>query len=460
MMNDLEDTIAAISTPTGEGGIGIVRLSGKEAIRIADKIFRSKRSQSLITAKSHTIRHGQIIDSNGEVIDEVLASIFRTPNSYTKEDVVEISAHGNTVSLRRILNLTLQNGARMAERGEFTKRAFLNGRLDLTQAEAVLDAIQAKTDRALKAAVDQLGGSLSRQIHQIKDGLMKMYAHMEAFLDFPDENLEVYQNKTFLNLYESTADKIKSLVSSYAKGEILREGVLIVIVGRPNVGKSSILNTFLDRDRAIVSDIPGTTRDALEEMIELDGIPIRLVDTAGFWESDDLLQRTALERSRQYIEAGDLFLFVMDAKSGITDDDKKILSELSGKPVIPVVNKVDLMPNPVAVEEYFAISQEPCLVSAKMKSGFEELERKIVSAVWQSGISKESGSLIRLRHKRSLEISLQALQKSRESFLNRESLEIVTMDLKFSLDALREIIGEIYSEDLLDVIFKEFCIGK
>ncbi len=458
MIINSEDTIAAISTPAGEGGIGMIRLSGKDAIQIADKIFRSKHGRPLASAKTHTIRHGVITDSNHETLDEVLASVFRAPNSYTKEDVVEISAHGGAVSLHRILDAVLKAGARMAERGEFTKRAFLNGRLDLTQAEAVLDAIQAKTDRALKAAMDQLGGSLSREIHGIKDGLMKMYAHMEAYLDFPDENLEIYENKAFLDLYESTANRMKSLIGSFTKGEILREGVLAVIIGRPNVGKSSLLNAFLDRDRAIVSDIPGTTRDTLEEMIELDGIPIRLVDTAGFWESSDPLQQAALQRSRQYIEAGDLFLFVTDAPAGVTSEDQKIRSELEGKSVIHVINKADLLEK--TLEKNFVKGQKACLVSAKTKFGFEELEKSVVSAVWQNGVAKESASLIRLRHKRSLETSLEALEKSRESFGRQESLEIVTMDLKLALDALREIIGEIYSEDLLDVIFKEFCIGK
>jgi len=476
---DLDDTIAAISTPMGEGGIGIVRLSGKNSIQIADRFFKSKRGRLLEKMKSHTIHYGSAVHLNGEVADEVLVSVFRAPNSYTKENVVEISAHGGIVPLRQILNLAVHHGARMAEPGEFTKRAFLNGRIDLTQAEAVMDTIRAKTDLALRAAMNQLQGSVSKEINSVKDNLMKIYAHLEAFLDFPDEHLEVYSNQEFHDRYESAVKRVENLLQSFAKGEILREGVVIVIVGRPNVGKSSLLNALLERDRAIVSAIPGTTRDALEEMIQLGGIPIRLVDTAGLFSSTEPLTQASMERTRKYFSNGDLFLFLLDAETGATAEDRTILSELEGKRVIPIVNKIDLLPefqskiensNAEDIQNLlkkhfvcqfdFKSFPHSCFISAKTGFGIQTLEKSITSLIWNGKVEVESNQITRFRHKQALEEALEALKKSREAFLAKESLEFVTLDLKCALDALREMVGEIYSEDLLDVIFKEFCIGK
>jgi len=471
----LDETIAAISTPIGEGGIGIVRLSGKDAFTIAEKYFKGKNARSLQDAKSHTIKHGHIVDQNGDIADEVLVSIFRAPNSYTAEDMVEINAHGGLAPLRKILDLLLHAGARMAEPGEFTKRAFLNGRMDLTQAEAVLDTIRAKTDLQLKAAMAQLHGSLTRSLHSIKDDLMKIYAHMEAYLDFPDEHLDVYSSREFFARYESAEKKIGTLLDSFARGEIVREGVLVVIVGKPNVGKSSLLNALLERERALVSEIPGTTRDALEETININGIPVRLVDTAGFFKSEDTLVKASVERTRQYLSEGDLFLFVLDAKDGFSEEEQKILNELKNKKVILTINKVDLIANSHDLSEKetdrfikqnlngdfsFPFVTKPQFVSAKTKKGIRELEQTVAEALSCGKIECESVFVTRLRHKCALEQAGDALSKSKETFLARESLEFVILDLKKALDSLREIVGEVYSEDLLDVIFKEFCIGK
>ncbi|MBI4387727.1 MAG: GTP-binding protein, partial [Candidatus Omnitrophica bacterium] len=300
------------------------------------------------------------------------------------------------------------------------------------------------------------------------DDLMKIYAHMEACLDFPDEHLEIYANQEFHCRYESAGNTIKLLIDSFSQGEILREGVLAVIVGKPNVGKSSILNVLLERDRAIVSEIPGTTRDAIEESIELDGIPIRLVDTAGLFTSEEPLTQASMEKTRAYMKEGDLFLLVLDASTTMSLEDQNILSELSGKRTILLLNKTDLLSNLNSISELNIQNQfksvvwvsKPCLISAKTKVGIENLEQTIVKTIWKGNIEKESAMITRLRHKRALEVSLEALEKSYQTFLACESLEFVTLDLKRALDALREIIGEIYSEDLLDTIFKEFCIGK
>ncbi|MBI1977357.1 MAG: tRNA uridine-5-carboxymethylaminomethyl(34) synthesis GTPase MnmE [Candidatus Omnitrophica bacterium] len=459
----LEDTIAAISTPPGEGGIGIVRLSGKNAIAIAACMFRSLNETNLAEVKSHTVHFGTVCDGEGRVIDQVLVTVFRKPKSYTAEDVVEISAHGGSRVLQRILNLALSYGARHAEPGEFTKRAFLNGRIDLAQAEAVLDLIRSRSDRSLEVALRQLAGKLSEEIHSIKDELVKIYAHLEAYLDFPDEHLEVYSNREFKSHFESVMQKLERLIGTFSKGSILREGALVVIIGRPNVGKSSLLNAFLDRDRAIVSEIPGTTRDILEESISLNGLWIRLLDTAGLGQSQNPLDQAAMERTRRSIGEGDLFLWVLDATSGLTDEDQEIVKGLKqGKKVIPVVNKIDIANRRNGFESFqkFDIDEAAIFLSAKTGEGIETLEKKMTDLILKHELNEESTLITRARHKRSLEESLEALRKSFDSFTRQESLEFVVLDLKQALDRLREFVGEIYSEDLLDMIFKEFCIGK
>ncbi len=458
---NLEDTIAAIATPPGEGGIGIVRLSGPNSILIATQMFRTSNGFVLGEAKSHTAHLGYICDEKDNVIDQVLITIFRKPKSYTAEDVVEISAHGGLHVLQKILDLALSMGARHSEPGEFTRRAFLNGRIDLAQAEAVLDLIRAKTDRSLEIALRQLSGKLSNEVKMIKDELMKLYAHLEAYLDFPDEHLEIYSSEDLKSKFKLVMERLKRLIASFVKGELLREGALVVIVGRPNVGKSSLLNALLDRDRALVSEFPGTTRDILEESIELEGLWFRLVDTAGLWASCNPLDQAAMERTKRYFEEGDLFLWLLDAGDGLVEQDRAILRELKGKKVIPVVNKIDLASKKdLGNLEKVVPGHEACLLSAKTREGVKNLEKKIINSIFEGELGQESVTITRLRHKKALEVSLELLQKSFSTLLKKESLEFVALDLKQSLDALKELVGEIYSEDLLDVIFKEFCIGK
>lgn len=457
----VDDTIAAISTPPGEGGIGIVRISGPESIAIAMRLFHSANGTYLNQVDSHTVHFGYVRDKSGQTIDQVLVSVFRSPKSYTAEDVVEISAHGGSRVLKKILELALSSGARHAEPGEFTRRAFLNGRMDLAQAEAVSDLIRAKTDRSLEIALRQLSGKLSGEVRSIKEQLMKLYAHMEAYLDFPDEHLEVYSNAQFRSQFESVRDRLLVLIQSFSKGQILREGAQVALIGRPNVGKSSLLNALLERDRALVSEVPGTTRDVLEESIDLDGLWVRLADTAGLWPSRNSLDQAAMERTKQCIEESDLCLWILDAGDGYLEEDELIFDQIRGKKMVAVVNKMDL-PDPRDFRELRKRmgAASICFISAKTGRGVETLEKKILDCILENDFGSESIVITRVRHKKALETSLQALEKSFHAFVEKESLEFVILDLKQSLDALKELTGEIYSEDLLDVIFKEFCIGK
>jgi tRNA modification GTPase len=458
---NLDDTIAAVATPPGEGGIAVVRLSGEAAFSIVNRFFHSGKTGALEDAPSHTIHHGRFIDEKGKTIDEVLVSIFRAPRSYTGENTAEISCHGGIRVTRQILEALLRGGARYAEPGEFTRRAFLNQKLDLAQAEAVLDLIRSRSDRSLETALGQLQGKLSEKIHCLKDSLLKIQAHLEAGLDFPDERLETDSSETLLKRFVETEEEIRSFISSFRRGSVLREGVLTVIVGRPNVGKSSLLNALLEKDRALVSPFPGTTRDALEETVEIGGVAVRLVDTAGLGVTPkDELDQMGAERTRRYLREGDLLLFVADGSSEWTSEDEAVFSELDGKALLPVVNKADL-PQKLNVEKWQGrFSEKPCWISSLTGKGFPQLEQRIEQKIREMGIVQESLTLTRLRHKQAFEKSLEAILRAKESFQKNQSAEIVLVDLKEGIDALRELIGELYSEDLLDVIFQEFCIGK
>lgn len=458
---NLDDTIAAVATASGVGAIGIVRLSGRQAIEIADSMFCGRDGFRLTAAESHTVHFGTICDVEQAAIDQVLVSVFRSPNSYTAEDVVEINAHGGPHILKKILDTVLAHGARHAEPGEFTRRAFVNGRIDLAQAEAVQDLIRAKTDSALKAALQQLTGKFSSEIGAIKNELMTLYAHLEADLDFPDEHLETASTEDICRKFQRMAQALERLIATFSKGHLAREGILTVIVGRPNVGKSSLLNVLLERERALVSDIPGTTRDTLEESVEFGGFSVRLVDTAGLSTSAHPLDQAAMERAERLLGEGSLFLWVLDASAGFTGEDERILSKVHGKPVITVINKTDL-PAGGGFERLAPIIPLGSIVyvSAKTGEGVDLLQEKIAGWITNENISCDSFLLTRTRHKRALETALEALEKSSAAMERKESLEFVALDLKRSLDSLRELVGEVYSEDLLDVIFKEFCIGK
>ncbi len=458
---NLEDTIAAVATPPGEGGIAVIRVSGKQAIQLSENFFRSAPGKKLSVAPSHTIHHGQFVDEKGELADEVLISVFRSPHSYTGEDVVEISCHGGIKITGRILEILIKDGARYAEPGEFTKRAFLHGKMDLTQAEAVLDLIRARSDQGLQMAVEQLAGGLSKKINGLKHAMIKISAHFEASLDFPDERLEVYSKKEFLAELEAISQELSSLIGSFKRTQTVREGVLAVILGRPNVGKSSLLNMLLTKDRALVSALPGTTRDALEESIEVGGTAIRLVDTAGLGSSKDPLDQMGMDRTRDYLKDGKVFLFIIDGSRGWTLEDETILSELKGKNYILVVNKIDLPQNfNFKSISHLMPDQKPIFVSCLKQQGIEELEKVLQESIRSMNIVLISGTLTRARHKQAFERALDALRRAKKSFEDGLSGEFILEDLKIAVESLQELIGEVYSEDLLDVIFQEFCIGK
>lgn len=459
---NFEDTIAAVSTPPGVGGIALIRMSGKDAFCLASKFFEPSQGIDLKRAPSHTVYHGHWVDREGKILDEVLVSLFRSPRSYTGEDVVEVSCHGGLRLTRCLLEILTAAGARHAEPGEFTQRAFLNRRMDLTQAEAVLDLIRAQSGLSMETAIQQLRGNLSRKINQLKEDLLKICAHFEGSLDFPDEHLEIYSAKEFSSRLDAIETEVRGLIASFERGLAMREGILTVIVGRPNVGKSSLLNALLEKDRALVSEIPGTTRDTVEETVEIGGWALRLVDTAGLTpRPKDKLDQLGIARAQTYLQEADLLLFLIDGSGGWTSEDEMLAAELQGKNVLLVVNKIDL-PQKLSLQKADGkiLDSQPCFVSCVTGEGLTELQKRIEERIREKGIVQGSPVLTRLRHKQALEKSLEGICQARRASREGLSAEFILEDLRMAVDSLRELVGEIYSEDFLDVIFQEFCIGK
>ncbi len=458
----MDDTIAAIATPIGEGGIAVIRVSGPGAFEAVQLFFRSLESGKIADSPANTIRWGKFVGPSGQVVDQVLLSVFRAPHSYTGQDVAEISCHGGLAVTKRILNLLLEKGVRSAEPGEFTRRAFLNGKLDLTQAEAVLDLIRAKSGRSLDIAVRQLTGALSRPLKVLKDELLQLLAHLEASIDFPEEDLAADEHENLQRRISSVQEKLRSLIAGFERNLLTREGVLVTIAGKPNVGKSSLFNALLERDRALVSEIPHTTRDHLEEALEVQGFYIRLRDTAGLISTPEHpLDKLGMERTLLAILESHVVLFVVDGAAGLDEADRNVFRKIpKEKRVIVLMNKADL---PMKVEEealgILTGSREWIRISSKTREGFKELERRIAGFLEQE-TSEEGEQITRVRHKVAAEAALEALRRAESSFQKKMSFEFVTVDLRAALDALKELTGETYSEDILDVIFSEFCIGK
>ncbi|OEF99685.1 tRNA uridine-5-carboxymethylaminomethyl(34) synthesis GTPase MnmE [Vulcanibacillus modesticaldus] len=454
------DTIAAISTAIGEGGIAIIRVSGNNAIDIVDSLFKGKKKLS--TVDSHTINYGYLIDINGEIIDEVLVSVMRAPKTFTREDVVEVNCHGGIIAAKRVLDTILENGARLAEPGEFTKRAFLNGRIDLSQAEAIMDLIRSKTERAMKLAMRQVEGKLSDKIKEIRKELLEILAHIEVNIDYPEHDIESITHEFLLQKTTKVKDDINFLLSHSNQGKILRDGISTVIVGRPNVGKSSLLNTLLRENKAIVTEIPGTTRDVIEEYISINGVPLKLVDTAGIRETEDLVEKIGVERSRKALSDADLILLVFNNNEELTSEDIKLIDLVKGLRVIVVINKTDL-PKELNIDRIKEkLNDVPVIyTSAKEKKGIEELEEVISKLFFEGQIQTDDLTYIsNSRHIALLKNALRSVDEAIQSIEEWLPIDMIAIDIKNTMDFLGEIIGEAISDDLSDQIFSQFCVGK
>ncbi|HHW67699.1 MAG: tRNA modification GTPase [Epulopiscium sp.] len=459
----IEDTIAAISTPPGTGGIGIIRLSGKDVFSIVNPIFRGKKNQDLSKVRSHTIHYGYIIDKESKkTIDEVLVMVMKAPNTYTKEDIVEINCHGGIVSVRKVLEQVLKMGARLAEPGEFTKRAFLNGRIDLSQAEAVIDIIEAKTDMSLSTAMDQLEGSLSHRIGEIREELLEIMAHIEAAIDYPEYDIEELGYDRVRKRIEEIRANIHRLLDTADSGKILREGVKTAIVGKPNVGKSSLLNALLREQRAIVTNIPGTTRDVLEEYINISGVPFKLIDTAGIRETEDVVEQIGVNRSKEIIESADLIIMILDLSTSLTEEDMYIMNLIENKKKLVLLNKTDLPAKLDKNEIYNRFTQNEILeISAKNREDIERLEETLKEMFMTGKINMEESIMItNLRHKDAL-IKADECLKDALSTIDMEMPEdCLSIDLTNAYKYLGEITGESVQDDLIQKIFSQFCLGK
>jgi len=459
----LNDTIAAISTSLGEGGIGIVRISGDQALKITNEIFKPKFDKDITKAAGFTMHLGKVFGKDKKLIDEVLVSVMKEPKSFTGEDVVEINCHGGIIPLKMTLEAVLEAGARLAEPGEFSKRAFLNGRIDLSQAEAIIDVIRAKNEKGLSSAVNQLSGKLSEEIVIIRQKILGLLAGIEAAIDFPEEDLEDITNKKIIDTINEISKKINILISTFEQGKFIREGINTAIIGRTNVGKSSLLNALLKENRSIVTDIPGTTRDTIEEYINIGGFSLKIIDTAGIRETQDLVEQMGVERSKEIIKMADLVLMVLDISAGMTKEDHEILSYLKNKRAIILVNKIDLENNTKEKDEIEKWIQETPIayISAKNEIGIEKLEEIIVSLVMQGKIHAKNDLFItNVRHKEVLIRALQHLSEVLKGAEEEMSLDFLSIDLRAAWEALGEMTGETTGEDLLDRIFSDFCIGK
>lgn len=458
------DTIAAISTPMGEGAIAIVRMSGPDSFLIAEKLFRSISGKKIKEVSSHTIHYGHMIDpSTDEVIEEVMMSVMKGPKTFTKEDVIEINCHGGMASVNRLLQLLVINGARLAEPGEFTKRAFLNGRIDLSQAEAVMDLIRAKTNRAMNVALGQMEGKLSKLIKKLRQEILETLAQVEVNIDYPEyDDVEEMTHQLMLEKSRLVQSEIENLLNTSQQGKILREGLATVIVGRPNVGKSSLLNSLVQENKAIVTDIPGTTRDVIEEYVNVRGVPLRLLDTAGIRETEDIVERIGVEKSRKVLKEADLILLVLNNAEELSEEDINLFKAIEGMDYIVIVNKTDL-PQQIDLEKVkeFAGNQKMVTTSLLEENGVIQLEEAISSLFFAGSI--EASDMTYVSNTRHIALLNQALQSIKEAISNVEMgtpIDIVQIDLTRTWELLGEIIGDSVHESLIDQLFSQFCLGK
>jgi tRNA modification GTPase trmE len=459
------ETIAAISTAIGNGGIGIIRMSGKESFEILQKIFRNNKNEKidLNKIKGYTIQYGTIVDAKtNEKIDEVLVSFFKNPKSYTREDMCEINSHGGMVVEKQILEQCLKNGAILAEPGEFTKRAFLNGRIDLSQAESIMDLINSKTEKESKASINQLQGDLSNKINEIRHDLLDIMADIEAQIDYPEYDLEEVTNSRALEVLENTKNKLEALKDSFRSGKILKEGIKTAIIGRPNAGKSSLLNQILREERAIVSEIEGTTRDTIEEFITIKGIPLKIIDTAGIRQTVDKIEEIGVKKALEIAKEAELVLVILDNTKELTKEDKEILKIAENKNSIILLNKVDLKENNLEEnEEVKKINKKIIKISAKNGNGIEELYNEIEKMFQIENLETDGEIIItNIRHKNQIENGLKNINEAIKAVNNNLPIDIISISIKQTLEDLGKITGANVSEDIINEIFSKFCLGK
>lgn len=455
----LEDTIAAIATAPGIGGIGIIRISGKEAFSVVSRVFKPRDAFfNILNPTPNTIKYGTIVE-NGEVIDEVLVSFFKSPNSYTTENTAEINCHGGVVVIRKVLDLLLKNGARMAEAGEFTKRAFLNGRIDLAQAESVIDIISSKTDKARNLAISQLRGDLSEKLREIKSIYYDILIQIEAGIDYPEHDIEEISRKEIKEKLLLGKEKLEKLLNSFDEGRVLKEGVRTVILGKPNVGKSSLMNVLLREERAIVTDVAGTTRDTIEEVVNVRGIPLVVVDTAGIRDTDDIVEEIGVNKAIKEIDIADMIIAVFDLSRELTDEDKKIIELTKNKRCIIIINKEDL-DKKWDPEDVFN-DKEVIFVSLKNKNGITKIEEAI-EKMWSSNNIDSGGEAIitNARHKNLIFEAVEEAKNSIEALESDLPVDMVSINIQSLASKIGEILGDNVSEDIIHGIFSRFCLGK
>ena len=455
------DTICAIATALGEGGISIIRISGDKALDIASKIFKSKNDFNIKEMKSYTMKYGYIHDiDTDDVIDEVIISFMKGPRSFTAEDVIEINCHGGVISTNKVLETVIKAGARLAEPGEFTKRAFLNGRIDLSQAEAVIDIIKAKTDLAMKSAVMQSTGHLSKEINRLGEYMLNVLALVEFAVDFTEDDEEIDPSipVKVKDSLQKGINEMKSLLKAADEGKIIREGLSLAIVGKPNVGKSSLLNALLREKRAIVTDIAGTTRDIIEEYINLDGIPVKIIDTAGIRDTDDIVEKIGVERSKEKLEQADLVLLVLDSSRELDNEDREIIESIKDKKSVVILNKIDLEQKiDISILDQF---ENVIKISAKEEIGLDELKASVKELFFSGKIDTESLIISNSRHKQALYRALENAEIALDRVNKNEYLDLISIYVTSALKALGEITGSEIQEDLVNKIFGEFCVGK
>lgn len=454
------DTIGAISTSIGEGGIAIVRISGDKAKDVVEKIFQAKNGQSIKDMKSYTMKYGYIIDENNNHIDEVIVSFMKGPRSFTAEDTIEINCHGGVVATNKVLEQVIKQGVRLAEPGEFTKRAFLNGRIDLSQAEAVIDIINAKTDLSMKSALMQSEGLISKEIRGLREKLLSTIAHIEATVDYPEDDLEEVTSEMAIRDLDIIKKEIKGFIETAEEGKILREGLSTVIVGKPNVGKSSLLNALTKENRAIVTDIPGTTRDVIEEYINISGIPIKIIDTAGIRETDDVVEKIGVERSRAKINDADLIILILDSSNELTEEDKEIINHISNKKYMILLNKSDLNSKITQKDLENINCTNIYNISAKTGEGIDEVRTAIKDMFFKGEISTNNVIITNTRHKEALLRAYECIESAINTLNYTFAIDLASIDIRNAWTFLGEITGDSLEENIIDKIFKDFCLGK